>query len=77
MSSNKLCFIHSTMNAGKSAQLQMKAHNYDERHISYLVLKSSIDTRDEEGVVHSRPLGDMKCVIVKPTENVFNTISND
>ena len=64
------------MNAGKSAQLQMKAHSYDDHHIPYLVLKSSIDTRDEEGVVHSRPLGDIKCIIVKPSENVFTVVSN-
>lgn len=64
------------MNSGKSAQLQMKAFNFDERNIRYIILKSSIDTRDIEGVIHSRPMGDMSCIIVKPTENLFNVVSN-
>ena len=74
--SGKLTFWHATMNAGKSAQLQMKAHGFGERGVNYVILKSSIDTRDAEGVVHSRPLGDMSCIIVKPTDNLYERISS-
>ena len=56
------------MNSGKSMLLLAKAHNFDEREIPYLIFKSSIDTR-EEGVIHSRPLGDKKCLTIKPDEN--------
>ena len=73
--SAKLIFYHAPMNSGKSAQLQMKAHNYDERGVSYVILKSSIDSRDSDGVIHSRPLGDVKCTIISPKDNLFNTVS--
>ena len=74
--SSKIIFYHAPMNSGKSAQLQMKAHNYDERGLSYVILKSSIDTRDSEGVIHSRPLGDVKCTIISTKDNVFTVVSN-
>jgi len=72
----KLSFLYGAMNAGKSAQLQLKAHNYEERNVPYVILKSSIDTRDGDNVVHSRPLGDKQCISVKATENIFSLISN-
>lgn len=70
-----LRFVFSTMNSGKTAQMQMKAFNFNERHVPYVILKSSIDTRDGNGVVHSRPLGDMNCLIVKPTDNIYEIIA--
>lgn len=73
--SKNLRFVFSTMNSGKTAQMQMKAFNFDERHVPYIILKSSIDTRDGSGVVHSRPLGDMNCLIVKPTDNIYETVA--
>lgn len=76
MSTAKIIYTFAPMNSGKSAQLQMKAHNFEERGVSHIILKSSIDTRDTEGVIHSRPMGDMSCIIVKPTENLFNVVSN-
>jgi len=64
------------MNAGKSAQLQLKAHNFEERKVPFIILKSTIDTRDGSNVVHSRPLGDKECITVKPSENLFKKVSN-
>lgn len=75
--SAKLTVFFAPMNAGKSAQLQMKAFGYEERNIPYIVLKSSIDTRDGNAVIHSRPMGDMKCIIIKPTENLYKRISKE
>lgn len=75
--SAKLTVFFAPMNAGKSAQLQMKAFGYEERNIPYIVLKSSIDTRDGDAVIHSRPMGDMKCIIIKPTENLYKRISKE
>ncbi len=72
----KLEFKYGNMNCGKTAQLQMRAYNYDERKIPYLIIKSSIDTRDDVGVIHSRPLGNTKCLIVYPEENIYETISD-
>lgn len=75
--SAKLTVFFAPMNAGKSAQLQMKAFGYEERNIPYIILKSSIDTRDGNAVIHSRPMGDMKCIIIKPTENLYKRISRE
>lgn len=41
-----LYYIQAPMNASKSAQLLMTAHNYEERNYKVLVVKPSVDTRD-------------------------------
>lgn len=71
---SRLTFYYAPMNSGKTAQLQMRAYNYEEKNVPYIILKSNIDTRDQDGVVHSRPLGDMKCLIINPDENIFDLI---
>lgn len=51
----KLYFSFSAMNAGKSAILLQAAHNYNERGQRTLLMKPSIDTRDEvRGKITSR-----------------------
>lgn len=77
MAGKKIIFYFGTMNCGKSAQLQLKAHNFEERKVPFVIIKSSIDTRDGNSVVHSRPLGDKACITVKPSENVFKRISKE
>ena len=77
MSNKKLQFLYGTMCSGKSAQLQLKAHNFEERKVPFMIIKSTIDTRDGANVVHSRPLGDKECISVKPTENLFKIISTE
>lgn len=61
-------FKFGTMNSGKSMLLLSKAHNFEERGIPFLIFKSTIDTRDGNSVIHSRPLGDKKCISISPTE---------
>lgn len=72
---SKLIFNYGTMNAGKSMMLLAKSHNFDERKIPHLILKSTIDTRDGNSVIYSRPLGKKVCLAVKPTENIYKKIS--
>ena len=74
---SKLTFIWGCMCSGKSAQLQLKAHNFEERKVPFIIIKSSIDTRDGNSVVHSRPLGDKECITVKPSENLFKLVSKE
>lgn len=69
----KLYFYYSPMNSGKSMLLLAKAHNFDERGIDYLIIKSKLDSRDE-GVIHSRALGDKPCRCVERDENIFNVV---
>lgn len=77
MGGKKIVFYYGAMNCGKSAQLQLKAHNFEERKIPFIIIKSAIDTRDGKGVVHSRPLGDKECLIVKSSENLFKKVSKE
>jgi thymidine kinase len=51
-----LRFIHAPMNASKSAQLLMVAHNYEERNLTVLTVKPVVDTRDG-AYIRSRALG--------------------
>lgn len=67
-------FVYGTMNSGKSLHLLATAHNFQERGIAFIILKSSIDNRDGEGVVHSRALGDKECINIETTTNIFKMI---
>lgn len=53
------------------------AHNLEERGIPFLIFKSTIDTRDGEGTIHSRPLGDRKCIAISPEEKFSDFIDNN
>lgn len=61
------------MNSGKSMYLLAKSHNFDERGIGHVLLKPSIDTRDE-GVIHSRSLPEKKCLILGEDEMPIDKI---
>ena len=64
------------MGSGKSLHLLATAHNFQEHSIPFLILKSSIDNRDGEGIIHSRALGDRECVTILPSDNIFEIISD-
>lgn len=72
----KLIYRFGTMNSGKSLQLLATAHNFHERGIPFILLKSSIDTRDGNDVVHSRALGDRECLSVSPGDNIFDLVKS-
>ena len=50
----KLYFYYSAMNAGKSTVLLQSSHNYRERGMQTLLLTPVIDTRYQQGTIHSR-----------------------
>ena len=72
----KLFFYYGSMSAGKSLQLLATAYNFQERGIPYVIFKSEIDTRDGEGVIHSRALGDKSCTSISPDLDLFRLVSN-
>ena len=72
----KLVYYYGTMNSGKSLQLLVTAHNFQEKDIPYIIFKSSIDTRDGAGVVHSRALGDKPCVSISPDLDLFELVKS-
>ena len=63
------------MGSGKSLQLLATAHNFQEKKIPFIILKSEIDDRDGQDVIHSRALGDRECVTIKKTTNLHKLIS--
>lgn len=63
------------MGSGKSLHLMATAHNFQDHAIPFIVIKSRIDDRDGDGVIHSRALGDMECVNISPNDDLFNFIS--
>lgn len=74
-SHGRLIFRYGTMNSGKSLQLLSTAYNFEEHSIPFLVIKSEIDTRDGDSVIHSRALGDRECVCVSTEDNIYEIIS--
>lgn len=68
---SKLYFKYSVMNSGKSMQLLATAYGFQEKNIPFLLLKSSVDTRDV-GVIKSRSLGKRECLIVKPEDSILD-----
>ena len=72
----KLYFRYGVMNSGKSLFLCSSAYNFKERGIKFLILKSTIDTRDASDYIKSRALkSQFKCIPVDPETNVFDLIS--
>lgn len=71
----KLIFYFGTMNSGKSLHLMATANNFEEHSIPFVILKSEIDNRDGDGIIHSRALGDMECVSISINTNIYELIS--
>lgn len=71
-----LKFYYGAMGAGKSLQLLATAYNFQERGIPHVIFKSEIDTRDGEGVIHSRALGDKPCTSISTDLNLYELVRN-
>lgn len=63
------------MGSGKSLHLIATAHNFKVHSIPFIVLKSKIDNRDGEDIIHSRAIGDIECVGISTYDNIFEMIS--
>lgn len=71
----KIKFNYGAMGSGKSLHLIATAHNFKMHSIPFIVLKSKIDNRDGDDVIHSRAIGDIECVSILSDENLFELIS--
>jgi len=67
----KLYFRYSPMNSGKSLQLLAQAHQFEERNIPFLCLKSALDTRDGEDVISSRTGLSRECITIGTSDNLY------
>ena len=71
----KIKFNYGAMGSGKSLHLIATAHNFKVHSIPFIVLKSKIDDRDGEDVIHSRAIGDIECVGISTDDNLYEMIS--
>ena len=71
---SKLFFRYATMNSAKSAELLMKAYNFEERGLKILCIKPSIDGREGKNVIKSRVGIERECKMVKPTDNIYDGV---
>ena len=69
---NKLIFFHGSMASGKSLQLLVKAHNFDQKKIPILLIKPSIDNRDGTDIIKSRIGIERKCLPIDADTNLFS-----
>lgn len=70
----KLYFKYGVMNSGKSLFLLSTAHNFQERNIPYLIMKSTLDTRNVS-CIKSRALSEEKtCASIKHNDNIIKLI---
>ncbi|KMY23858.1 thymidine kinase [Actinobaculum suis] len=70
----KLYFRYGAMNSGKSTALLQIAHNYEERGMRVLLIKSAIDTKADDRI--SSRIGTERQVdyVVAPTENLYRIV---
>ena len=70
----KLRFYHGTMASAKSLRLLTTAYNFEEKGLSFMVLKPSCDTRDGEDVIASRIGLKRECISVNKEVNLFKAV---
>lgn len=72
--STHLKFYYGSMNSAKSLLLLTTAHNIEENGLQLMVLKPSLDTRDGDGVIHSRLGVERECVMVDADVNLYKAV---
>ena len=70
----KLYFRFGAMNSGKTTVLLQTAHNYEERGMKILVIKSSIDTKGDDKVVSRLGIDRAIDIRLQPQDNVLEAI---
>lgn len=70
----KLRYFYGTMAAGKTAELLIKAFQFEETGAKVLCLKSSIDDRGEKGKITSRIVPPRDCLLVNPGDDILEIV---
>lgn len=68
--SGKLIFKHGVMEAGKSAELLMKAFVFREKGKRVVILKPSLDTREPQGTLSSRVGISSPCISISAESDI-------
>lgn len=71
----KLYFRYGTMGSAKTALLLTTAYNFEERGMSYLCFKPSIDTREKKNVIRSRIGIERECRWIYRDTDMFEIVS--
>ena len=69
-----LYFRYGTMNCGKSFQLQIVAHNYEEQDKPVLVLKAAQDNREGVDIIYSRAGLKRHAIPVFENSNIYDIV---
>lgn len=72
----KLYFKYGTMGSAKTAMLLTTAYNFEERGMSYMCFKPSIDTREKKNVIRSRIGIERECTWIYRETNIFDLIND-
>lgn len=71
----KLRFYYGTMGSSKTLRLLTTAYNFEEKNITFLVLKPSKDKRDGENIIKSRVGLIRECISVDDNIDIYEFIS--
>ncbi|MGT2924212.1 thymidine kinase [Streptococcus caviae] len=72
----QLYYKYGTMNSGKTIEILKVAHNYEEQGKPVVIMTSSLDTRDEFGVISSRIGMRRKAIPITDDMDIFAYIAN-
>lgn len=70
----KMYFRFGAMNCGKTTALLQVAHNYEEKGMKVIVLKSSVDKKGDKNIVSRLGIEREVNLLVDPTENILDNI---
>ncbi|MBA2657037.1 MAG: thymidine kinase [Tatlockia sp.] len=72
----KLYFYYSAMNAGKSTILLQSSYNYREKGMETLLCTPALDTRLEQGVIHSRIGLSQSATIFSTSDDLYQLVND-
>lgn len=72
----QLYYKYGTMNSGKTIEILKVAHNYEEQGKPVVIMTSSLDTRDEFGVISSRIGMRRKAIPITDDMDIFAYINS-
>lgn len=71
----KLRFLYGTMGSAKSLRLLTTAYNFEEKGLSFMVLKPSKDTREEDDVIASRLGIKRECIMIDQEVDIYKAVN--
>ena len=74
---SKLYFRYGAMNCGKTTALLQVAHNYEEKGLKVIVIKSSIDKKGDSNIVSRLGVERKVDILLPPAESIKNRIKLD